>query len=63
MLSDITRCHGIDCHQKHQCARHTAPVPDNALLSWVATMNPERAHLCSGFIVSTKTSTSPATSR
>ena len=50
MLSDITRCHGIDCHQKHQCARHATPIPDNALLSWVATMNPERAHLCAGFI-------------
>lgn len=50
MLNDITRCHGIDCHQKHQCARHTTPIPDNVLLSWVATMNPERAHLCSGFI-------------
>ena len=52
MLNDITRCHGIDCHQRHQCARHTAPMPDNVLFSWVSNLNPERAHLCSYFIVS-----------
>ena len=50
MLNDITRCHGINCHQKHQCARRTTPIPDNVLLSWVATLNPERTHLCPGFV-------------
>jgi hypothetical protein len=50
MLNDVTRCRGVDCHQKHLCARHITPIPDNILLSWVATLNPERAHMCPGFI-------------
>ena len=50
MLRDVTRCHGTGCHQKHQCARHIAPVPDNILLSWASNLNHERAHLCAYFI-------------
>ena len=50
MLHDVTRCHGTDCQVRQLCLRHTAPVPDNVLLSWVSTLNPERAHLCEGFI-------------
>jgi hypothetical protein len=48
--NDITRCHGVGCHQRQLCARHVAPVPDNVLLSWVSTLNHERAHLCAFFI-------------
>jgi len=50
MLNDITRCHGTGCHQRHQCARHTGPIPDNVLLSWAVNLNHERAHLCAYFI-------------
>jgi len=50
MLNDFTRCHGIGCHQRHQCARHVAPVPENVLLSWAQNLNPERAHMCDYFI-------------
>ena len=50
MLNDITRCHGIGCHQRLHCARYTAPVPEGALLSWVSTLNPERAPECPEFI-------------
>jgi len=46
MLNDITRCHGIDCHQRQHCARYTAPVPEGVLLSWVSNCNPERTHMC-----------------
>jgi hypothetical protein len=51
MLNDITRCHGTGCHQRHQCARHTTPIPDNVLLSWAVNLNPERAHMCAYFIL------------
>lgn len=50
MLNDITRCHGTGCHQRHMCLRHTAPIPDNVLLSWAVNLNPDRAHLCAYFI-------------
>ena len=50
MLNDITRCHGTGCRQRHQCARHTTPSPDNVLLSWAVNLNPERAHMCAYFI-------------
>ena len=50
MLNDFTRCHGTGCHQRHQCARYIAPIPDNVLLSWAINLNPERAHLCAYFI-------------
>jgi len=46
MLNDITRCLGRDCHQRHLCARYTAPVSEGVLLSWVSTLNPERAPEC-----------------
>lgn len=46
MLNDMTRCQGIGCHQRLHCLRYTAPVPENALLSWVSTLNPERTHMC-----------------
>ena len=46
MLNDITRCHGIGCHQRRHCARHTAPVPEGVMLSWVSTLNPEREPMC-----------------
>ena len=50
MLNDFTRCHGVGCHQRHQCARRTAPIPDDVILSWAVNLNHERAHLCAYFI-------------
>lgn len=50
MLNDTTRCLGTNCHQRLHCARHTAPIPENVLLSWADSLNPERAHLCAYFI-------------
>jgi len=53
MLKDITRCHGTGCPIKQQCLRHTAPIPDNTLLSWAANLNHERAHICAYYMPAT----------
>lgn len=50
MLNDITRCHGIACLQRRQCARHTAPIPENVLLSWASNLNPDQAKPCPSYI-------------
>jgi hypothetical protein len=50
MLNDFTRCHGTGCHQRHDCTRHTAPIPDNVLLSWAVNLNYEQTPLCAYFI-------------
>jgi hypothetical protein len=52
MLNDITRCHGIGCTLRMNCARHTAPIPDNMLLSWASNLNHDRAHIC-GYLIPT----------
>lgn len=54
MLNDMTRCHGHHCSLRMECARHTAPIPDNVMLSWAATLNTDRAHLCAYYISNTK---------
>jgi hypothetical protein len=34
---DITRCHGVGCALRLNCARHM-DLPENTVLSWVETM-------------------------
>lgn len=33
--NDYTRCNGSDCVKRQSCARHTAPINDNVVYSWV----------------------------
>lgn len=53
---DVTRCHGAHCTIRQQCLRHTAPIPDNILLSWASSLNPEEVQPCPYFLPSTSES-------
>ena len=47
--TDYSRCMGLGCTIKDNCARHR-DIPDNVMLSWVRTMLNGQVPGCAAFI-------------